>query len=78
MWTIVPAILKLPEISDWTIVAEDTSEININQLEKFTKSKSSADMVFSGFGLKDKELVMKITRNYLKNILGQQSFTILE
>ncbi|EFP10895.1 hypothetical protein CRE_30816 [Caenorhabditis remanei] len=55
MWAIVPAILKLPEVSDWTIVAEDTSEVNINQLEKFTKSKSSADMVFSGFGLKDNE-----------------------
>ncbi|EGT56187.1 hypothetical protein CAEBREN_29972 [Caenorhabditis brenneri] len=55
MWTMVPAILKLPVVSDWIIIAEDTSELNIKPLKHFIKNKSHADPIFIGFGLQDRE-----------------------
>ncbi|CAI2355409.1 unnamed protein product [Caenorhabditis sp. 36 PRJEB53466] len=52
MWTLTPVILKLPNVSDWTIVSEDTSEIGVKYLKRYSNSDKS---IFSGFGLKDKE-----------------------
>uniref|UniRef100_A0A8R1DUN7 N-acetylgalactosaminide beta-1,3-galactosyltransferase n=1 Tax=Caenorhabditis japonica TaxID=281687 RepID=A0A8R1DUN7_CAEJA len=55
MWTLFPAILKLPTSPNWTILASDTSRISISRLKMFTANKSANEDVYSGFGLVDKE-----------------------
>ncbi|PIC27472.1 hypothetical protein B9Z55_019717 [Caenorhabditis nigoni] len=54
-WAITPAIFTLTKVSDWTIIAEDASEINIDNLKSFISSEKAADPVFAGFGLQDNE-----------------------
>ncbi|CAP29249.2 Protein CBG09318 [Caenorhabditis briggsae] len=54
-WAITPAIFTLTNVSDWTIIAEDTSEINIENLKRFISTEIATDTVFAGFGLRDKE-----------------------
>uniref|UniRef100_A0A1I7T7Y0 N-acetylgalactosaminide beta-1,3-galactosyltransferase n=1 Tax=Caenorhabditis tropicalis TaxID=1561998 RepID=A0A1I7T7Y0_9PELO len=55
MWTMVPAILKFSNISDWTIIAEDISDINIGSFGNFVENRLLNTVVFSGFGLQDRE-----------------------